>query len=277
MTKIENGVTGVEKGIIALIDSLPISRNRAIVKLRFGLARKQPHTLEQIGRNYNLTRERIRQVEVDSLQKMRKLNRIKELRPAFEKLDECFKNCGDVALEDHLINQLGASRPVALFLLALGEPYVMRPENNHYLSHWGVRADSLVKIDNIIENFLNFFEKSSRPVPRLEVFSRIPSGVSERALISYFNITKLIASNPFDEFGLISWPEIKPRGVKDKAFLVLRRENRPLHFREVTEYINSIDFRDGREAQPQTVHNELIKDPRFIWVERGVYALSDNK
>lgn len=39
--------------------------------------------------------------------------------------------------------------------------------------------------------------------------------------------------------------------------------------------INQVSFDGGRSAHSQTVHNELIKDPRFVLVGRGTYALSD--
>jgi len=73
---------------------------------------------------------------------------------------------------------------------------------------------------------------------------------------------------------LAHWPEINPRGAKDKAYVVLKQHGRPLHFREVTDLINQAGLGSSL-AQAQTVHNELIKDPRFILVGRGIYALRD--
>jgi len=80
-------------------------------------------------------------------------------------------------------------------------------------------------------------------------------------------ISKKIQKNSEGFFGLKEWPEINPKGVKDKAFLVFKKEQKPLHFAQVAQLIDS--------ALPQTVHNELIKDPRFILVGRGIYALRE--
>ena len=88
------------------------------------------------------------------------------------------------------------------------------------------------------------------------------------------DIAKDIEKNNFGEIGLIDWPEISPQGVKDKAYLVLRKTNEPLHFTEITDLINKWGFAK-RPAYVQTVHNELIKDPRFVLVGRGTYALAD--
>ena len=83
-----------------------------------------------------------------------------------------------------------------------------------------------------------------------------------------------LGQNNFGEWGLIAWPEITPRGVRDKAFLIMQRIKEPLHFTKVAEQINKAGFSD-RVALPQTVHNELIKDERFVLVGRGTYALKE--
>jgi len=62
--------------------------------------------------------------------------------------------------------------------------------------------------------------------------------------------------------------------VGDKAYVVLKRGGEPLHFLKITDFINSAKF-DERVAHPQTVHNELIRDERFILVGRGMYALKE--
>ena len=46
-------------------------REREILRLRFGLDRGEPRTLEDVGRHFNLTRERIRQIEAGAMSKLR--------------------------------------------------------------------------------------------------------------------------------------------------------------------------------------------------------------
>jgi DNA-directed RNA polymerase delta subunit len=76
--------------------------------------------------------------------------------------------------------------------------------------------------------------------------------------------------------GLVEWPEIKPRGVKDKALLAFKKHGKPLHFTEVAKMIDKLNYNlPNKKTYPQTVHNELIKDPRFVLVGRGTYALAD--
>src|SRR5690606_9745087 len=98
--------------------------------------------------------------------------------------------------------------------------------------------------------------------------------LTQHLLKSYLNISKAIQINPFDEIGLKNWSEVKPRDVGDKAYLVLKHHGKPEHYSEITRLINEHKF-DSRTAFQETVHNELIKDSRFVLVGRGIYALSE--
>jgi len=55
-------------------------REREILRLRFGLDRGEPRTLEEVGEHFNLTRERIRQIEAKALRQLRSPERARHLR-----------------------------------------------------------------------------------------------------------------------------------------------------------------------------------------------------
>jgi RNA polymerase primary sigma factor len=55
-------------------------RVRRVLELRYGLGGQQPRTLDQVGRTFNVTRERIRQIEKRSFQKLHHLPEIQTLR-----------------------------------------------------------------------------------------------------------------------------------------------------------------------------------------------------
>jgi RNA polymerase primary sigma factor len=57
------------------LESLP-ERDRQVLELRYGLRGEEPHTLEHIGRRLGLTRERVRQIEVESLSRLASLREI---------------------------------------------------------------------------------------------------------------------------------------------------------------------------------------------------------
>jgi len=108
-----------------------------------------------------------------------------------------------------------------------------------------------------------------------EFFDKVPQK-DRRAFFNHVNISREVRKNLFGKWGLDEWDEVSPRGVREKIYLVLKETKKPLHFRDITSLIDEYGLaKKGRTAHPQTVHNELIKDPRFVLVGRGVYALSE--
>jgi len=112
---------------------------------------------------------------------------------------------------------------------------------------------------------VDFFKKEKKLL-KFEEISKI-FGIKEKVLSSYLEISRIIGKNEEGFYGLLEWPEIRPRGIRDKAYLVLKKAQRPLHFTEIAAQI------DG--AKVPTVHNELIKDERFVLIGRGIYALAE--
>ena len=95
-----------------------------------------------------------------------------------------------------------------------------------------------------------------------------------------FRSGQKIESNWQGDYGLISWPEINPRRLRDKIYLVFKEEEKPVHFSQVTDMVNQLREKINspsfeRVALRQTVHNELIRDDRFVLVGRGTYALRE--
>jgi hypothetical protein len=88
----------------------------------------------------------------------------------------------------------------------------------------------------------------------------------------WLSMSKTISKNPLGEWGKTSSPNVHTRGVKDYAFLVMRKHGSPMHFREVADAISKTF---NRKTHYATCHNELIKDPRFVLVGRGLYALAE--
>jgi hypothetical protein len=88
----------------------------------------------------------------------------------------------------------------------------------------------------------------------------------------WLSISKSIGKNPLGEWGPATSPNVKTKGVRDFAYLAVKKHGSPLHFREVAALIEKM-FK--RAAHVATTHNELIKDSRFVLVGRGMYALRE--
>jgi hypothetical protein len=138
-------------------------------------------------------------------------------------------------------------------------------ENEEFYPFWSVGSNFINSAKKTIDVIINKFKESKRPLSFKELKNF--QSLNDIFLNSYLEISKRIQKSSDGLYGLKEWPEINPRGIKDKAYIIFKKIGKPLHFTEVTRKI------DG--ALTQTVHNELIRDARFVLVGRGIYALSE--
>ena len=254
-------------------------KTKDIFDRRFGVKSGNPETLETIGKSLGITRERVRQIEEVGFNYVRKNNK-EALDAVFAEFENYFKSNGGFKKEESILQELGGKnqRPYVLFLLTLGEQFSKVAEKKDYRYFWSNVPNAQEKIKNTLNSLVSEMQKIGKPVSKKDFYAQVvsSSGLSEQAIASYLEVSKRIQPDKEGGMGLIEWPEIKPRGVKDKAFLVFKKNGKPLHFTEVAKLIDKLDYNlPNKKTYPQTVHNELIKDARFVLVGRGTYALSE--
>ena len=251
-----------------LLDDLP-GRTKDVILRRFGLKEaSEPETLESIGDSYQITRERVRQIEKEGLKKLSK--KIKDHGEVLDSFGERIDDFGGLKREDRLVYVLGdrdyQNKNYVTFLLSLGDFFDKNKENKDLFAHWLTDKKSIDVAEEIIQNSYDKLKSKKKPVP-IEELKSSPDYPTHK-FISYLEISKDVKQGPQGLYGLKDWPEVSPRGVKDMAYITLKRKGDPLHFKKVADLI-------GDETNPQTVHNELIKDDRFVLVGRGIYALRE--
>ncbi len=270
--------TNYQKIYADLIKGLS-DKTKEIFSRRFGIGGKKQETLESIGNSMGITRERVRQIEEVGFSFVRKNNK-EVLDKLFKDLILYFKNNGGFKKEDLVLTDLGQnnSKPYILFLLNIGDSFSRIFEKKDFYSFWGSMPDVKNKVKNTLSALSSELKKIGAPLVKKEFISRFSSklGLTPAVLYSYLEVSKNIKANQEGKIGLITWPEIRPKGVRDKAFLVFRKEKKPIHFKKLAELIDASNYNlPNRKALPQTVHNELIKDPNFVLVGRGIYALKE--
>ncbi len=277
-TKFTNSISDVLKSLS--------SRGEDIISRRFGLKTGTVETLESIGKKYKITRERIRQIEEASLRELRKNFDGFNLKDEVIRIKGILSSYGNVIREDFLFHEFSGSHQynkvnaALVFLMTIASNFERHPEDFKYYNIWTAKDPFYIsQAKEITEKLLNGFKKSDSIVREAELISFFNKTANQditdkKVTLSYLSLSKLIGKNIFGEYGLVNWPEVRPKGIKDKAYLVLKREKMPLHFRNIANLINSHRF-DSKKANIQTVHNELIKDKRFVLVGRGLYALSE--
>jgi len=254
-------------------------KTKDIFDRRFGVKTGEPETLEAIGKTLGITRERVRQIEEAGFNYVRKNNK-ESLDAIYADFADYFKEQGGFKKEENALEELGGKnqKPYVLFLLTLGEQFSRVCEKKDFNYFWSSLPDAQNKVKENLSLLVSEMQKIGHPVAKKDFHATVASkhGHPEKATFAYLEVSKRIQPDKEGFLGLIEWPEIKPRGVKDKAFLVFKKHGKPLHFTEVAELIDTLGYNlPNKKTYPQTVHNELIKDARFVLVGRGTYALAE--
>lgn len=248
---------------------------RDIVERRFGFNTNKKETLELIGKSYGITRERVRQIEEDALFRIKgKLDAISQ-KP-FPYFTKELKKFGGLKREDLLLEELGGKNSAAqvLFLLTLGKQFERFSETEDFYPLWTIDTKLLNRAKKVIKSYGKELEKRGQPLALENSHILHTSHLSAPALFSYIEVSKHIMKGQDGLYGFSNWPEINPRGIKDKAFLILKKENKPMHFVDIADFVKKQE-QNNKPSLVKTVHNELIKDPRFVLVGRGLYALQE--
>lgn len=251
-----------------IFEILP-DRQKEILERRFGILTGEKETLDSIGKDFNLTRERVRQIEKESFAKMEREKEKEEIKKVFFYFEKYFKENGGIKREDILLKDLGKDKfnKHIYFLLTFADDFFRIPEDDEFYTFWSAEKETVGRIENILKSILKKFREINKLLSEDEILKKAKQ--EPQILHSLLEIAKKIEQDKENNYyGLTDWPEIRPKGVKDRAYLVFKKEQKPLHFIEIAKLISE-------DAHAQTVHNELIKDNRFVLVGRGIYALKE--
>ncbi len=265
-----------------LLSGLP-ERSRLVIESRFGLGKTgERQTLESIGRHYGITRERVRQIENHAIALVHKSPSFALAKEIFDELERHIGKLGGVVCEEDLLVFLSKDELMQnyiYFLLVLGDPFKYRKEDDEVQRCWYVDPMLAKNVEDALVSLYSGLSDKDL-MTESEMIDRFLKGLKDvnddfrNAEITrrWLAISKKIAKNPLGEWGLADSPNVKTKGVRDFAYLAVKKHGSPLHFTEVADMISKIF---GRSTHVATTHNELIKDERFVLVGRGMYALRE--
>lgn len=262
------------------------ARSRDVLSRRFGIAKDSVETLESIGKEYGITRERVRQIESQAKKAVVGLRSV--LAPVQQVFDELFRRHGGLLSPSHVVRLVreqfpgdGLSASHIIFYLELLPQFEYVTRDAVCNPHWRLKNSNTAAAVHVVKTARAILRDNGHPLSDAQLLNKLrqtlsatPEAVPTEHIHAQLIASKAIGRTPFGEWGLVDWPETTPRGVGDKAYTVLRRHGSPEHFTRITELINEAQF-DHKRANAQTVHNELIKDSRFVLVGRGLYGLAE--
>lgn len=275
----EANQTVIKKSISDILNIIEQDREKEIISRRFGL-NDHKETLEQIGEMLGITRERVRQLEKAILIRLRiaaEDNNINELASAEKLIIRNLTEFGRITkvskLADRIFGEKAKTNEKAMlyFIGEISPNLTVIDENDKYnqaigIAEYGNEKTVRGKIDEIVK----IIKENKKPISIDSLDEKLnyehPDHI--RALAS---VSKLLA-NLNDLWGLTKWPEVNPRNIRDKIFVILEENKKPMHFSEISSAISASDFK-RKDVTTQAIHNELIKDSRFVLIGRGIYAL----
>ena len=256
-------------------------REKEIVARRFGL-KDRKETLEQIGGFLDITRERVRQLEKAIIIRLKiaaEDKKITSLAQAEKVIIRNLIELGRIARVDDLTDKILGRKSTAIeqsqvaFIAEISSQLTTIDENDNYhyavgIMDYGDKKEVKKRIDDL----LDFIKKGKKPLTLEELDAKFdyehPSHIEALAKVS----KRLATLNGI--WGLVRWPEVNPKNIKDKIYVILNQAKKPMHFSEINQAIKTSDFK-RKDVTKQAVHNELIKDNRFVLIGRGIYALSE--
>lgn len=269
----------LKSGVNAILAVIDQEREREIITRRFGLYDRR-ETLEQIGELLGITRERVRQLEKAILIRLKvaaedgKAEIVMTLEKAFiRELSELGRIARVSDLADSLLGRTSDQRERAHvgFIAELAPGLTVVNENDNYHHSVGIREyGDEKKIRHEVDAIVSAIKKHGEPLTIEELHNQLgyehPTYVKALASVS-----KLLAHLK-DNWGLVKWPTVNPKNIRDKIFVILTENNKPMHFSAIAKSIKDSSFK-RKDVTTQAIHNELIKDKRFVLIGRGIYAL----
>ncbi len=269
----------IAKAIEGSLKIIEQDREKEIISRRFGLSGNK-ETLEQIGDMLSITRERVRQLEKAILIRLRiaaEDNKIPELSHAEKIIIRNLTEMGRIARVSDLAKKIfgdnvtESQKSGLTFIGEISANLTIIEENDKYynsigIADYGDEKEIKTKVDEIV----NLLKKNKAPMSIDELDNNLDYEHPDH-IKAIASTSKLLATLN-NLWGLAKWPTVNPKNIRDKIYVVLEEKREPMHFEDIANAIKESDFR-RKNVTIQAIHNELIKDSRFVLIGRGIYAL----
>ena len=247
--------------------------------------------LQRIGQEYNLTRERIRQIETQALMRFRRLivwneTYMSVLSEAKKILDAHGWILGEDVLVAKLINRnLFKFTKDELKLILVSDFDVTYLKRNKLLY-------KAFYIEPLFEDLLtkmaiyvnDYFEKRGKSEDMYEFIAKVKDEFSKEYKdvtylkndLFYVNFFSLIRNfSVFDgKVGFDEFADVNPKTMKLKIYYIMKRINKPVHYQELPAKI--MDYFPNKSCKINTIHNELVKNnDLFVNLWLGRYGLKE--
>ncbi len=272
--------TNLQTTVENVLDVIEQEREKEIITRRFGLHDRK-ETLEQIGELLGITRERVRQLEKAILIRLKLAaedGKIPAVRDTERAMVRHLSESGRVARVSDLTDALlgKSSSPIDKsrvgFIAELAPNLTVVSENDHYHHSVGIKDHGdEKKIKARVDEVVKAIKENGEPIHIDELHAKLSGYEHPDHVQALATVSKHLAELK-GYWGLTKWPAVNPKNIRDKIYVILADNGKPMHFSEIAKAIKDSDFK-RKDVTTQAIHNELIKDKRFVLIGRGIYAL----
>lgn len=271
-------VLNTEAIVQDILNSIEREREREIIARRYGLFDRK-ETLEQIGELLGITRERVRQLEKSVMTKLRtsgsELPHVTDVETAVLGV---LTEVGETSRITNLSSKLTAENTrtdqsrLAFLTELCPNVSVISEDDSFFQAAGNSKTHDEKTIKQEVGLIVETIKKAGEPITTKEV-TKLSGMAEDRFVTALASISKQLATLN-GRWGLVKWPTVNPKNIRDKIYVILSENKRHMHFNEIAEAIKDSDFK-RKDVTTQAIHNELIKDKRFVLIGRGIYALSE--
>lgn len=270
----------IEKVATDILATIEREREREIIARRFGLFDRR-ETLEQIGELLGITRERVRQLEKAVVIRLKlaaeqgQLPHLTEVQAVFAEHLVAMGGAGRIAeLTGRLTtdnNRLDQAR--VSFLAELSPDLAVIEDNDHFYHAVGLsKLHNEKQMKDAVAKIIEAIKLINEPVAIAKIAEKVGDKDPKHTQALASTSKSLATLN--GRWGLTKWPMVNPKNIRDKIYVILKENGKQMHFNEIAAAIKDSSFK-RKDVTTQAIHNELIKDKRFVLIGRGIYALKE--
>ncbi|MDP9380844.1 MAG: helix-hairpin-helix domain-containing protein [Chloroflexota bacterium] len=273
-------VATLDERLSNLLACLPSERLSNLVRWRYGLDGRI-RTLQEVGAELGLSRERVRQLESLALARIRRQH-ADEVKSLARGPREALAAVGGVAPFSYMLDQLPLLFPIekldvlgaARLLLDLSDDCQHLPGRRCALQGAPVR-----EVEQIDDALVTYLRKRVEPVSVPELIAEIAKSTAyPRVIEEYpsFSLPARVRANPLTYVlpsGLVALKEWT-RSRLDDSIQALRELGKPSHYRTVAKVVQE-RLRGEVSVSVDAIHNLMLNEAAFVRVGRGVFALAE--
>lgn len=277
--------TEVQDGFVSVLKGLT-DKEQAVITRRIGLSGER-ETLQAIGNDFGITRERVRQIEDVGIRKIGRIIKSSNLITIQASGEKILSLHGGLLTRDKLLSAViqdvaisGSVNEGIIEILLQADFNIQKSKpqlgtntffylptiNKKVISEIYKEAVKILKKrGDIVENTVLY------EMIKINLFAQF--GKLDTVFIdSVLDIYQDVVKGEEKYVGLEKWKILNPSTLKDKAVYILKKKKEPMHFVDIA---NAISDHFKEHVKVATIHNELIRNNEFVLIGRGIYVLKE--